>query len=196
MTELGSVEDAGLRLLADQMRAAGAGGQYFAALLIALTLPDMCGALASENGRASRSKYRAWLVANLHVSDDHAQSIYDFRCSPLHQGSAHPQSGRGSVTAFIEPTPSSPQLHNLTTDVNGERVGWMSVPMFVEDIAVAVDRWFARYGDTSTVQRNLGRFVKASSGGIAASRRWGGGNRLTRSPRVTVQQAVARDVRP
>jgi hypothetical protein len=69
-----------------QIRAASATGLYFLALFCALTLPDICGALESENGQASGSKYKAWLRANVPEQATDADLIYGLRCSLLHQG--------------------------------------------------------------------------------------------------------------
>lgn len=160
-----SQTDAGLHLLVRQMREASGDGLYFAALVLALTLPDMCAALSAENGRASRSKYQTWLAEHLPTSIENAAGIYDFRCSLLHQGSAHPQSG-GPRLAFIEPSPGQPQLHNLSTDVGGDVVGWISVPMFVDEVGQAVERWFLRYGESTLVARNMQRFVRRRPGGL------------------------------
>jgi hypothetical protein len=51
-----------------------------------LALPDICGALASENGRASGSKYKTWLRDNVPSLASGADLIYGPRCSLVHQG--------------------------------------------------------------------------------------------------------------
>lgn len=40
-----------------QIRAASVAGLYYLALFGALTLPDICGALAASDGKASKTKY-------------------------------------------------------------------------------------------------------------------------------------------
>lgn len=54
-----------MELLIRQMLRASEDGLYFAALTLALAIPDMLGALQSENGRASGSKYRRWAEEHL-----------------------------------------------------------------------------------------------------------------------------------
>jgi len=155
----------GLRALVDQMQQASDAGLYFAALTVALTLPDICGACASQNGQASGSKYRAWLEQNADTFGPRdAQTLYEFRCSLLHQGSAQHRSG--TRFAFIEPAPGAPQLHNMSTDVAGEIVTWISVPRFVEEMATGVTRWLDAHGHTTLVQRNLERFVRRRPEGL------------------------------
>jgi hypothetical protein len=97
--------------LITQVRAAAEHGLYYVALFGVLALPDICGALGSENGRASGAKYRDWL--SRYVSDyaDHAGEIYGLRCSILHQGQAVPD-GSSFPTAFtFPPPPPAPQDH-------------------------------------------------------------------------------------
>ena len=88
-----------------------------------------------------------------------------FRCSLLHQGSARPQGGHQPI-AFIEPEPGAAQLHNLSTDVSGDVVGWISVPLFVDEMSDAVQRWWSVYGETTTVSRNYGRYARRREGGL------------------------------
>lgn len=154
----------GLRLLVAQMRQASAAGFYLPALITGLTLPDILGALGSENGRASGSKYRSWVDEHGPKELDGA-SLYAFRCSLLHQGSA--QTGGEFRYAFIEPNPNAPQIHALSTDVgDGVPVAWLSVPMFIEDLATAAAIWVEKFGETNLVQRNLARFVRRRPEGL------------------------------
>lgn len=69
--------------------------------------------------------------------------------------------------AFVEPSPNSAQLHNLTTQVGDDEVHWISVPIFVEEVAAAAHRWFEEVGATSRVQRNMEGFVRRRPDGIA-----------------------------
>ena len=48
-----------------QIRLASTHGLYYLALLGALSLPDICGALASDNGKATGPKYKDWLRKNV-----------------------------------------------------------------------------------------------------------------------------------
>lgn len=140
-----------------QIRAASAQGLYYLALLGALTLPDICGALASDNGRASGSKYKDWLQTNVPEQAQDAGLIYGLRCSMLHQGQATPHGGNDLRMAFM--APGAGQLHNLSTVVGDDRVGWLSIEMFVEEVTAGAERWLAQYGESKTVARNLQKFA-------------------------------------
>lgn len=152
-----------MRDLLEQIERASEAGLYYVALIGALTVPDMCGALGSQNGRASGPKYRDWLVTAMGVSPAEAASTYGFRCSLLHQGSAHPEGSEYPI-AFTEP--GGPQFHNVATRVNGELVRWVSVPIFVTDVLDAARRWLDAYEQTSLVQRNMDRFVRRRPEGL------------------------------
>lgn len=103
-----------MKELIHQTRSALAAGLYYLALLGALALPDICGALASDNGKASGSKYKGWLRDNVPEQASNADLIWGLRCSLWHQGSAASHKGSMPI-AFMFPSPQVPQLHNLST---------------------------------------------------------------------------------
>jgi plasmid stabilization system protein ParE len=93
-----------------QIRQASAAGLYYLALIGALALPDIFGALASKNGKASASKYKDWLRKNVRDEAADAELIYGLRCSLLHQGRAMPRA------AFSRsPVPTLRRDRNSTT---------------------------------------------------------------------------------
>lgn len=147
----------------EQAQAAVAHDLYLVGLMAALAVPDILGALGNENGRATESKYEAWLVANANYDPDQADEIYGLRCSFLHQGSAYPHK-RDTRLAFMGPGTGG--LHNLSTVVGDETIGWLHIPIFVDEIAAATDRWLTQYGATNTVKRNLEKFAHLRPGGI------------------------------
>lgn len=146
-----------------QIRAASVAGLHYLALMGALALPDICGALASANGKASGPKYRAWLKANVPEQAAEADEIYGLRCSLLHQGQALPH---GSIFPIAFTFPPQMTLHNLSTVVNGQQVGWMSVPTFVEEVTRGAEQWLAQFGTTNTVGRNLEKFARYRPEGL------------------------------
>lgn len=146
----------GLPTVAAQMMQALEAGLYMPALVVALTLPDIMGALGSENGRATGPKYKAWLTEFAGYPPDDAQALWDIRCSLLHQGRAN----AGEIkTGFT--VPGTGQLHKLSVEAHdGVTVAWYSMETFIEDLARAVTEWLRRYGLTAQAQRNLERFAR------------------------------------
>lgn len=166
MTE--PADDGGLSLLLDQMERATGAGLYLLALHAALIIPDICGALASENGRASGSKYKSWLRSVVYPdwTDENIAKVYDYRCALLHQNRST-QGRAGNVpTGFIEPSDEAPVVHNVSTVVGESRIWWLNVPTFVDDIAAGVRRWLIEHGSTGVVQRNLAASIRRRPDGI------------------------------
>lgn len=147
-----------------QIRLASGAGLYYLALWGALTLPDICGALGSENGRATGPKYKAWIEEFIPALKDGAADIYGLRCSMLHQGRAAPHGGDTPV-AFM--APGAPQIHLLTTETtDGDRINWLSIEMFVGEVTEAAERWYVEFGDTQRVRRNFEKFARLRPEGL------------------------------
>jgi hypothetical protein len=63
--------------------------------------------------------------------------------------------------------PPGPQLHNLSTELeDGQRVGWLSIPAFIEEVTEGAERWLAQVGGAQTVIRNLERFARLRPDGL------------------------------
>ncbi len=151
-----------------QIRQASAAGLYYLALLGALSLPDICGALSSEDGRASPAKYKDWLRGHVPTQGGQADLIYGLRCSLLHQGRAKPHGSHYPVAFTYGGTGG--QLHNLTIEAaNGERTDWISIPIFVEEVTSGAEQWFAQFGSTKTVCRNMDKFARLRPNGLPPS---------------------------
>lgn len=148
-----------------QIRLAAAAELYYLALFGTLVLPDICGALASDDGRATAAKYKAWLRENVPGQASDADTIYGLRCSLLHQGHSMPHGSHYPI-AFVYPSPAFGQLHNLSTEVGDDRVGWLSIPIFVDEVTDGAMRWFGEYGKTATVKRNVEKFVRLRPNGL------------------------------
>lgn len=148
-----------------QIRAASVAGLYYLALFGALTLPDICGALAASDGKASKTSYIAWLRYNVPEQAADADQLYGLRCSLLHQGRALPHGGTFPIACMF-PSPGAGQLHSLSTEVNGDRVGWLSIPMFVDEVTRGTEKWFRTFGTTETVTRNMEKFARVRPEGL------------------------------
>ncbi len=140
-------------------------GLHYLALFGALALPDICGALASDDGKATGPKYIAWVQAYVPQQAGEAAEIYGLRCSLLHQERALPH-GAPFPIAFTFPTPTSGTLHNLSTMVGDDQVGWISVPAFVNEVTDGAERWLRQFENTQTVTRNLEKFARYRPNGL------------------------------
>lgn len=146
-----------------QIRAASTAGLYYLALFGALAIPDIFGALGSENGKASGSKYKTWLEENVPGQAVQAAGLYGLRCSLMHQGRAIPHGSHFPI-AFM--APGVGQLHNLSTVVDDSQIGWISIELLVDEITDAAEKWLTEFGDTQTVQRNMEKFARLRVEGL------------------------------
>lgn len=149
-----------------QIRVAAQAGLYYLALFGSLSLPDICGALASPDGRATASKYKAWLREYVPEQAYDADLIYGLRCSLLHQGSAMPD--RGSIPiAFVMPSAGQGALQRVPIEMaSGESAMFYNIPDFVGEITHGAESWLRQFEKTNTVLRNLEKFARLRPEGL------------------------------
>jgi hypothetical protein len=140
-------------------------GAYFIALLGALSVPDICGALDSPGGEATGQTYKDWFDAHVAPScygmmdgDD----CYKFRCSLLHQGTTqHPKGGYARII-FVEPGASGNVFHmNVMNDALN-----IDVRLFCQDIVTAATAWQASVVGTEPYETNVRKFVTRYPNGL------------------------------
>lgn len=155
----------GVEEMIRQIRAASGAGLYYLALFGALTLPDICGALADSRGSSTPATYKAWLRAYVPEQASSADEIYGLRGSLLHQGRMLPHGGHFPIVSVV-PSPGMPQLHNLSTIADGQQVGWLSIPLFVDEVTRGAESWFGQFRTSQTVIRNMEKFVRIRPEGL------------------------------
>lgn len=148
---------------------------YLIALSNALSLPDICGALNSEDNKASGKKYEAWYnkyafgKCSTHL-DGH--SCYKFRCSLLHQGSTQDSSeynkSKFSRILFLEPSKNSPFcFHDNIFGSNNELVLNIDVITFCKGMITAVREWYEEVNSIEPFISNYNNFVKRYPTGLS-----------------------------
>jgi len=150
----------------EQIRASNAASLYYVSLISALALPDICAALESDNGQASKEKYVSWI--NTHVAPRYngfldGETCYYFRCSMLHQGSTQHPRGPYSRIIFVEPDQSGVVLHN---NIMNDALN-IDIRIFCEDLCRAAENWWRDNAAQPNVQTNLQRFVTRHPNGLA-----------------------------
>ena len=158
-----------MRDLLQQINRASAANLYYVALLTALTLPDICGAMESANGRATRQKYDSWFsrwVAPRYTVGGAASVTgdvcYYYRCSALHQGrAAHPRMGYSGVL-FVEPGATTNIFHNniMNNALN------IDVKVFVGDLIAGALTWLQQVRSSANYQRNYPLFMQRYPNGF------------------------------
>ena len=126
---------------------------WYAALYLSLTLPDICARLESDNGKSSRAKYTAWF--DEYLADRYRHQIgpnltphvfisgndcYALRCAMLHEGGAD-----------ITTQQCREVLEKFHFTVVGDHcnqfnsVLQLDVPTFCNDVCEAVKHWNSNF---------------------------------------------------
>jgi hypothetical protein len=137
---------------------------YYIGLYICLGIPDICGAICSDNGEAKGEKYKQWFdkyVGPKYSGFLTGEDCYFFRCSFLHQGSSqHPKSTYSRVI-FIEP-PARNVFHcNVINDALN-----LDVRIFCADIISGAESWLKEYEGTEIYERNYSKFMRRYPNGL------------------------------
>jgi hypothetical protein len=145
-----------------QMLAASKAGHFHVALVAALVLPDVCGALESTDGLATGTKYKAWV--DQWVSPKYGgstgtsfsgETCYYYRCAVLHQSRAsHPKLEFDRV-AFLEPN-GSITMHDCI--INNVLV--IDIPTLCEDMIDAVRDWLKVVESTVDFKVNVKNSIR------------------------------------
>lgn len=174
-----------MELLVKQLESSLESGNYYLSLFTALTLPDIAGAMDSDNGLATGAKYKAWyekwarprfyemLIESMptHAREHRVEmenpldgeACYLFRCSLLHQGrTVHPKN-KYSRIFFVEPGATTNTSHyNIMNDALNIDLG-----LFCREIIAGVKLWLAEVKHTDRYQKNYENFVKRHEGGLS-----------------------------
>ncbi|MGY1707353.1 hypothetical protein ACI79C_22560 [Geodermatophilus sp. SYSU D00697] len=139
--------------LVQAVRAAVAQRNLYAALALALTLPDICGSIEPGDD-GSRRRYTGWWDKHVgalyrHPVGAEAQEhvfmtggdCYALRCALLHQGlddvTAHRAREVVERFHFVQPTAGGWVVHRNQVD----SVLMLQVDQFCEELCQAVERW-------------------------------------------------------
>ncbi len=152
--------------LLDQIQRGLESNLYYLSLFAALSLPDICGAIDSQDGNATSAKYIKWFdeyVARKYGDFLTGEDCYRFRCSLLHQGSSqHPKSSYSRVL-FVEPTATTNVFHN---NIMNDALN-IDVRIFCSDLIEGAERWLEKVEKTDLYKGNYDRFMKRYPNGLA-----------------------------
>lgn len=174
-----------MRTLVDQIERSLDQPFYFLSLFGALAVPDIAGALGSEDGLASGKKYAAWydqwvrpqFAKTLRASlppemADRLTSVespltgeacYRFRCSLLHQGTTQHPKAPYSRLIFVEPGATGNVFHyNILNDALN-----IDLRLFCQEVIVGARDWLSTVEDSAAFQQNYDRFARRYPTGLA-----------------------------
>ncbi|HII4449559.1 TPA: hypothetical protein ACY4RW_001459 [Clostridium perfringens] len=142
---------------------------YFIALSSTLTLPDICGALGSENNKASGEKYKEWYdkyAFNKCSARLDGHSCYKFRCSLLHQGSTIDSSEKNksnfSRVLFLEPNGPLTMHDNIMCGALN-----LDINKFCFGMIEAVRIWYKQVKDSEVFKQNYPNMIKRYQNGLS-----------------------------
>lgn len=144
---------------------------WYAALFVSLTLPDICSAL--EHDKTSGERYANWFVKNLsqYKSFLSGNDCYALRCALLHAGKddISDQKKQEILEHYVFLTKGS---HcNLFKDnvFNGEKKTFLqlNVQVFCKDICKAVEGWLVSSSTNSTMQGRLKNTIEIHEPGYS-----------------------------
>jgi hypothetical protein len=153
-----------MREFFEQVARGGEGAFSYLALSGALIVPDICGAMESEDGCATPSRYIAWFderVAPLYEDPRDGtpmlsgEDCYMLRCSFLHQGTTQHEHGSYSRILFVEPNPRAVLHMNIVNDALN-----IAIREFCHEMAAAALAWLKGVENTEVFKRNYGRFLQ------------------------------------
>lgn len=138
---------------------------YYLSLLAGLVIPDICGAVDSEDGQASQGGYVKWFdkyVAPYYQGLLSGEDCYYLRCSLLHQGTAFPPSARFTRILFVEPTAidSVPHCDVIEGALN------IDIRRFCQDIIHGVEKWLEEKENTELYKTNMAKFIRRYPEGL------------------------------
>lgn len=163
--------------LVNAVRAAVQQRNYYAALTVALVLPEVCGRLAHP-GMKSKARFIAWWQAHMvpsHTMDigpakqPHvflsAEDAYAFRCAALHEASdeiSTVDEVRLNKFDFVVAPPG------MVVHMNQfEQRLQLQVDVFCEEICCAVEQWLAEHGETPAVVSAMEKHMRIQTIGGA-----------------------------
>lgn len=150
--------------LLNEMAKAINNGINYPALMTALTIPDICGALVSEDGEASDFKYINWFNQNAtkHFGGLLTGEIaYFVRCAVLHQGRlAHPAFKKHfHELMFVTENDLSTHLIEIKHK-NGKDFLVVNLKLFCKVIYHTTMSWLRDAEQMENYQKNYKKFFK------------------------------------
>ncbi len=149
-----------MKALTDEIMNCLAKGLWHAALILTLTMPDVCAALESADGFSNPNRYKIWYDRWLKAKYDNvgvtSDDIYYLRCGLAHQGRL---GHRGLKFKRIFFTLRSRDGFFAHCNIFDGALN-LDLLMFCNDMIDAVNAWFADGQKNKSVKKNLGQLIQ------------------------------------
>lgn len=141
-------------------------GMWYAALILALTIPDICASLdAGNNARSDgvKARYIRWCKRHLAKYAYDGAILYDLRSGVVHQGRFKSLSYDRVVFST-----GAPHFHHVTFEQPGEIILAYDVSRFCQDLITAAREWYEDSKELPDVKANAERLVRPRPDGLQA----------------------------
>ncbi|MFY3647045.1 hypothetical protein ACOTET_23105 [Achromobacter xylosoxidans] len=154
-----------LRAIVESVKLAVANSNWYAALALALTMPDICGKIDNPN-LGSQARYAAWFDTYIGpkyrrpvLGQEHifmaGTDCYALRCSFLHEGGEHAEGRAQAVRAALDRFHFvAPKDGNCVHMNQFGSVLQLQVDTFCMQLAGAMDYWLQRPETTQALATN------------------------------------------
>lgn len=171
-----------MKRFTDAGRASIKSGTLYAALSLALTLPDICGSLEDPGPGKSKRRYERWCeqwfdlkyrISVRNVGDPthlRPEDIFQLRCSLIHSGSAEVEiDKRTKIDRFVFFDETAGEHASLIRNVTfgGQRADMvvLSADAFSQQMFESVDKWDAAMVSDPKVQAEKEKLLFIHSAG-------------------------------
>lgn len=159
--------------LFDQIRGTLAAGFPYAAILIALTIPDVCAALAlppEAREDKNKSRYITWYNANVlpKINILSGEDCYSLRCGVLHSGRSGNKNRSYDKLLFVQNSQAD-QIsfsNGVIDDKHYNLVIGLDISYFLESMISAAEEWLEANAQDHNILVNRDRLVKVYPDGI------------------------------
>lgn len=164
--------DAGRKALKDE--------NFYAALTLALMLPDVCGSLEDPGTGKSKKRYEAWVKKWLEPTYTtptkvflSAEDCFQLRCSLIHSGSSDVDANQATDIERFRFFDNSNKSHcnyssgNYENGVLQPTYLQLNADQFCRDVFDAVDRWDASVANDNAVQAEKKKLLFLHSAGAS-----------------------------
>jgi hypothetical protein len=159
-----------LRSILDDIKTAISVKLYYPALLVALTIPDICSALEFEDDVFVKEKHYVSFVDKYTKPSElglSGQECYRLRGGIVHRANAagHAHFGSSHVLFTIPETKAS--IHALSLQVGEKKAAMFDLSMFCNAMTLACEAWFEDHQTEAMVIKNIPRLISMRPHGVA-----------------------------
>ena len=142
---------------------------YYPALLVTLTIPEICSALALDRTQFVKEKHYVSFVDS--YTTEAELGIGGVDCYRLRGGVVHRADFRGHPhfdwTHVIFTTPESPTFHALTSVVGEKSAAMLDIELFCQAMISGARRWYEDNKSNSKIEENMANLISLRPNGLS-----------------------------